>query len=61
MCVKVIASQRWDVFLRHGVHIYRMVSYHIVCFHIMYVYMAVVQQLISCYATCEICVSIIVW
>jgi len=21
MCVKVIASQRWDVFLRHGVHI----------------------------------------
>ena len=22
MCVKVIASQRWDVFLRHGVYIY---------------------------------------
>jgi len=20
MCVKVIARQRWDVFLRHGVH-----------------------------------------
>jgi len=21
MCVKVIASQRWDVFLRHGVYV----------------------------------------
>jgi len=26
MCVKVIASQRWDVFLRHGVYT---VIYHV--------------------------------